>query len=106
MLKNKNSIPHHFYSEKDIKKEYKFWKTQLVPQFDENTSNKLGPIKPEFKPEEIIKEPYPLPEKEMEWVLVDISKENELKILYEFLHEYYYEVEEYKESYSLELLRW
>ena len=106
MLKNKNSIPHHFYPEKDIKKEYKFWKTQLVPQFDENTSNKLGPIKTEFKPEEIIKEPYPLPGKEMEWVLVDISKENELKILYEFLHEYYYEVEEYKESYSLEFLRW
>ena len=105
MIKIKKTL-HHFYSEKDIKKEYKFWKTQLVPQFNEDTSIKLGPIKSEFKKEEIIQEPIQLPEKDMEWVLIDITNEDELKKVYNFLLEFYYEVEEYKEQYSYEFLKW
>ena len=106
MLPNENTHHHHFYSEKDIKKDYKFWKTQLVPQFGEDSSSKLGPIKKEFIPEEINKEPYILPQKDMEWVLIDISKETELKRIYNFLYENYHEVTEYKEYYSIEFLRW
>ena len=97
---------HHFYTENDIKKEYTFWKTQLVPQFHENPPINLGPIKSEFKDEEINKYPLELPEKDMEWVLIDITKEGELEKIYNFLNEYYYEVEEYKENYSPEFLKW
>ena len=96
---------HHFYSEKDIKKEYKFWDTQLVPKFNENSSITLGPIKSQFKEEEI-KDPIQLPEKEMQWVLIDTTKESELKKIDDFLIEYYYEVADYKEQYSLDFLRW
>ena len=96
---------HHFYTEKDIKNEYKFWDSQLVPKFHENSSITLGPIKSQFKEEEI-KDQIPLPEKEMKWVLMDPTKENELKKIYDFLIEHYYEVTEYKEQYSLDFLRW
>ena len=97
---------HHFYSEKDIKKEYNFWKTQLVPQFYENPPLELGPIKTEFKEEDLRKEPFELPEKDMEWVIMDITKEGELEKIYNFILKFYYEVEEYKEQYSLEFLKW
>lgn len=55
---------HHLYSEKDIKKEYKFWDTQLVTHFkDEENPLKIGPIKTDFKEEEI-KYPLKLPEED------------------------------------------
>ena len=101
-----NSSIHHFYTEKDIKKEYKFWETQLVPKFNENNSDKLGPIKSEIKYEDISKEPIELPEKDMEWVLIDINKKGELEKIYNFLIKNYYEVQEYKEQYSLDFLKW
>ena len=101
----KSSI-HHFYTEKDIKKEYKFWETQLVPKFNENNSDKLGPIKSEIKYEDISKEPIELPEKDMEWVLIDINKKGELEKIYNFLIKNYYEVQEYKEQYSFDFLKW
>ena len=105
MKKSKKSY-HHFYSENDIKKEYKFWDTQLVPKFNQDSSLKFGPIKSVFKKEDIIQEPYELPEKEMKWVLIDIAKEDELIKIYNFLVKFYYEVEEYQEQYTLEFLRW
>ena len=101
----KSSI-HHFYTEKDIKKEYKFWEKQLVPKFNENNSDKLGPIKSEIKYEDISKEPIELPEKDMEWVLIDINKKGELEKIYNFLIKNYYEVQEYKEQYSFDFLKW
>ena len=42
----------------------------------------------------------------MEWVEIDIKKEKELDRIYEFLNINYYEVEEYKEMYNKEFLRW
>jgi len=45
----------HFYQEKDIKKEYKFWNTQLVPQFNKKLPIELGPLKLDFKDEDIKK---------------------------------------------------
>jgi len=101
-----NKSIHHFYSEKDIKKEYNFWKTQLVPQFNENIPIELGPIKSEFKEEDIVKDPIELPEKDMKWVIMDATKEGELEKIYNFLLKFYYEVEEYKEQYSLEFIKW
>ena len=53
-MKKSKKTYHHFYSENDIKKEYKFWDTQLVPKFNQDSSLKFGPIKSEFKKEDII----------------------------------------------------
>ena len=97
---------YHYYSEKDIKKRYKFWETQLVPKFNEDITNKLGPIKEEIKDEEISKEPIELPEKDMKWVLIDIKKEGELEKIYDFLFINYIGNLEYKEQYSLDFLKW
>ena len=97
---------YHYYSEKDIKKKYKFWETQLVPKFNEDITGKLGPIKEEIKEEEISKEPIELPEKDMEWVLIDIKKEGELEKIYNFLFINYIGTLEYKEQYSLDFLKW
>ena len=97
---------YHYYSEKDIKKKYKFWETQLVPKFNEDITNKLGPIKEEIKEEEISIEPIELPEKDMEWVLIDIKKEGELEKIYDFLFINYIGTLEYKEQYSLDFLKW
>ncbi len=96
---------HHFYNQTEIKKEYKFWDTQLVPPFNEEIPLKLGPIKTDFKEEDLKKEPYELPEN-MEWVDIDITKEEELDKVYEFLHSNYLEPTEYKEQYNKEFLRW
>ncbi len=98
---------HHLYSEKDIKKEYKFWDTQLVPHFkDKENPVKIGPIKTDFKEEEI-KNPIKFPEENMEWVLIDTTKEEELKKIYDFLFKYYYEEDKgFQEQYSLGFLKW
>ena len=101
----KNQKIHHFYKEKDIKKEYKFWKTQLVPQFNQKLPIELGPLKFEFKEEDNKKDPYELPDN-MEWIDIDITKEEELTKIYDFLNINYYEVDEYKEQYNKEFLRW
>ena len=66
---------------------------------------KLGPIKTDFKEEDLKKEPYKLPEN-MEWVDIDITKEEELDKVYKFLHSNYLEPMEYKEQYNKEFLRW
>jgi len=98
---------HHLYSEKDIKKEYKFWDTQLVTHFkDEENPVKIGPIKTDFKEEEI-KYPLKLPEEDLEWVLIDTTKEEELKKIYDFLIKYYYEEDKgFQEQYSVDFLKW
>lgn len=101
----KNRKVRHFYKKKNIKKNYKFWDTQLVPPFNEEMPIKLGPIKTDFKEEDLKKEPYELPEN-MEWVDIDITKEEELDKVYEFLHVNYLESMEYKEQYNKEFLRW
>ena len=101
----KNRKVQHFYKKKDIKKNYKFWDTQLVPPFNKEIPIKLGPIKTDFKEEDLKKEPYELPEN-MEWVDIDITKEEELDKVYEFLHSNYLESLEYKEQYNKEFLRW
>jgi len=96
---------HHYYKRNEIEKEYKFWDTQLVPKFREKSSIELGPIKKEFQSEDIKKEPYEL-HPDMAWVEIDIKKEKELDRIYEFLNINYYEIEEYKEMYNKEFLRW
>ena len=103
--KKKKKTIKHFYSKKETEKKHKFWKTQLVPQFNEKLSIELGPIKEEFKDEDIRKTPYELPE-ELEWVDIDITKEEELIKIYDFLNLFYYEITDYKEQYNKEFLRW
>ena len=103
--KKKEKKIHHYYKKKDIKKDYKFWNTQLVPHFNEHLDIELGPLKSDFKKEDIKQTPYELPDN-MEWVDIDINKEEELEKLYNFLHENYLENVHYKEQYNKEFLRW
>lgn len=103
--KKKKKNIRHFYTKKETQKKHKFWKTQLVPQFDENLPIELGPIKEEFKDEDIRKAPYELPEG-LEWVDIDITKEEELTKVYDFLNIFYYETTDYKEQYNKDFLRW
>ena len=88
----------HFYNKKDIKKDYKFWNSQLVPQFNNKLYIELGPIKTDFTDKDIITPQISLPG-EMKWVDMDITKENDLEKIYEFLYLNYIETEDYKEYY-------
>ena len=58
--KKKEKTIHHYYKKKDIKKDYKFWNTQLVPHFNEHLDIELGPLKSDFKKEDIKQTPYKL----------------------------------------------
>ena len=74
----------------EIKSEYKFWSEQPVPQFNKDIGVSFGPITKDNKVEEERQEPYSLPEG-FEWLDVDVTKENELNRLYEFLKNNYVE---------------
>ena len=95
----------HYYTEDQIKKNYKFWDTQLVPKFHEKNPIELGPIKSHFDSSDIQPDPYILPEG-MEWKEIDISNSDHLDTLYNFLIQNYHEVSQYKEQYSKEFLQW
>ncbi|UKK02363.2 glycylpeptide N-tetradecanoyltransferase 1 [Theileria orientalis] len=71
--------------------EHKFWDTQLVSKLDDVvTSNDCGPINPNQCVEDIRKDPYPLPSG-FEWVVLDITNEEERTQVYTLLNENYVE---------------
>lgn len=77
---------------KDLPKDmndYKFWKTQPVPRFDEKIVQE-GPIDKAKTPADIPDEPYKLLG-EFEWHDLDINNKAELDELYQLLHEHYVE---------------
>jgi glycylpeptide N-tetradecanoyltransferase len=87
--------------------EYKFWKTQPVPKFDEKlTTFKEGPI--EIKTvDEVRKEPYPI-HSSFEWVTLDLESNSELEQLYELLYDHYVEDHDavFRFAYSKEFFNW
>ena len=54
------------YDKEEVKDEYKFWSTQLVPQLNKECEVTLGEIWKEHKIEDLEKEPLTLPE-DYEW---------------------------------------
>ena len=89
---------------------YKFWQTQPVPRFDDSASAAQpqadGPIK-EVIPEKVPRDPAPLPES-YEWVELDLTKEEEIKEVYELLTFHYVEDDNamFRFNYSKSFLNW
>ena len=95
------------YDKEEIKDEYKFWGTQPVPQFNKECEVKFGEIWKNHKVEDLQKEPLTLPEG-YEWKDVDLSVQNELDKLYEFLKSNYVEDDDhmFRFDYSKDFLKW
>jgi glycylpeptide N-tetradecanoyltransferase len=86
---------------------YKFWQTQPVPKFGDNTEEiEEGPFKI-VDLEQVPKEPGPLVDG-FEWVTMDILNDAELKEVWELLNGHYVEDEEamFRFNYSISFLKW
>lgn len=86
---------------------YKFWQTQPVPKLDDRKDHiEEGPFKI-IDPEKVPKEPPPLTEG-FEWVTMDITREEELKEVFELLDGHYVEDESamFRFNYSASFLKW
>jgi len=89
---------------------YKFWATQPVQKFGEDEDPEKpfeeGPIKIQ-KVEDISKEPSPLIDG-FEWSTLDLTKDDELKEVYELLNGHYVEDDEamFRFNYSPSILKW
>lgn len=86
--------------------DYKFWKTQPVPKFDDKVDTE-GPIDRVKKPLEIPAEPLPLLS-DFEWSTIDVDSTSELDEVYELLYEHYVEDHDatFRFKYSHEFFRW
>ena len=98
--------PSHKKSE--IKDSYAFWETQPVPQFKKDAPVEFGEIWKDHKVEDLQKTPFDLPEKGLEWKDVDMTQQNEIDKLYEFLKTNYVEDEDhmFRFDYSKDFLKW
>ena len=85
--------------------EYKFWKTQPVPRFDEEIE-KEGPITIQTV-DDVRKEPYPI-HSSFEWVLLDLESEHDLDQLHELLYDHYVEDHDavFRFAYSKDFFNW
>ncbi|KAL8760054.1 MAG: hypothetical protein Q9184_003436 [Pyrenodesmia sp. 2 TL-2023] len=86
---------------------YKFWQTQPVPRFaDETQQFQEGPIKM-IDPEKVPKEPQQLLEG-FEWVTMDLTDEKELEEVWELLNGHYVEDDGamFRFNYSVSFLNW
>ncbi len=100
---------------------HRFWDTQPVPRPGINTNNDdksnsneiidyskyVGPIDTLKTPDDVRKEPYPLP-KGFGWCVVDLNDPAQLKSTYTLLSENYVEDDEnmFRFDYSPEFLQW
>ena len=88
---------------------YKFWQTQPVPRFDEkaDATKPDGPFEL-IDPQHVPKEPDPLLIEGFEWCELDITKEGELKEVYELLNHHYVEDDHasFRFKYSPSFFNW
>ncbi|KAM7537791.1 hypothetical protein Aperf_G00000059545 [Anoplocephala perfoliata] len=91
---------------KKTKEDYKFWKTQPVPDLNEQISEN-EPIEPDQPISEIRTESYALPVG-FEWCDLDLNDSKELDELYILLNENYVEDDEhiFRFSYARDFLKW
>ncbi|CAH8834368.1 unnamed protein product [Trichobilharzia szidati] len=92
--------------EKRTKNDFRFWRTQPVPDLTEEITDN-GPIEPDTKHEDIRSQPYTLPEG-FYWCEVSLDDENELQELYDLLYENYVEDDDhlFRFDYSKQFLQW
>ncbi|KAL7065024.1 hypothetical protein AAHC03_04726 [Spirometra sp. Aus1] len=91
---------------KKSKEDYKFWKTQPVPDLGEEiTTNE--PVEPDTPISEIRTEPYSLP-KGFFWQDLDLNNPSQLQELYDLLNENYVEDDDhlFRFAYAKEFLKW
>ncbi|KAK7732469.1 glycylpeptide N-tetradecanoyltransferase [Cytospora paraplurivora] len=89
---------------------YKFWQTQPVPRFDEPISKapfEEGPLKIQTV-EDIPKEAPKLGIEGFEWVTLDLTKEEEIKEVYQLLNGHYVEDDEsmFRFNYGTAMIKW
>ncbi|KAF3941169.1 hypothetical protein ABW19_dt0207542 [Dactylella cylindrospora] len=84
---------------------YKFWKTQPVKRFDEESTEE-GEIR-KGDPDKVPKEPFPLLD-EFEWCTMDLENEKELDEVYTLLNGHYVEDDEamFRFAYSSSFFNW
>jgi glycylpeptide N-tetradecanoyltransferase len=88
---------------------YSFWKTQPVPQFEEDTPVKENTyIEAPIDVERIRKQPYSLPNDQFSWSDLNLNDDDELTELYKLLSENYVEDDEsmFRFDYSKNFLKW
>ena len=90
-------------------KDFRFWKTQPVAQFNEDARSDSveGPIEPVSSVDDVPQQPLPLPEA-YEWTDCDVDDEEQLTALYTLLNLHYVEDDDnmFRFDYSPEFLRW
>lgn len=103
---NNNDITKLSSQQRKDMKDYKFWKTQPVPNFDEKIVTE-GPIDKLKTPEDISDKPLPMVEG-FEWSSIDISDSNDLENVFVLLNENYVEDRdaEFRFNYSKEFFNW
>lgn len=87
-------------------KDYKFWRTQPVPTFDEKVDAD-GPIDSLKTPSDVPEAPLPLLS-EFEWSTIDVDLSEQLDEVYHLLYEHYVEDQDatFRFKYSHEFFRW
>ncbi|EGR30518.1 n-myristoyltransferase 2, putative [Ichthyophthirius multifiliis] len=90
-----------------LSKDWKFWKTQPVVQFDEDQTQKSGPIDLPKEVKDIRQEPYNIPTGFV-WSDLNLEDSNDLDQLYTLLVENYVEDDDnmFRFDYSREFLKW
>lgn len=86
--------------------EYKFWKTQPVPSFDEKIE-KDGPVDSTKTVADVRKEPYPI-HSSFDWDTLDLDSDSDLHQLHELLYDHYVEDHDalFRLAYSKEFFNW
>ncbi|KAJ1948661.1 glycylpeptide N-tetradecanoyltransferase [Linderina macrospora] len=92
--------------EADKTAKHEFWETQPVPKSSEEVKED-GPLHPPLKPEQVPKDPYPLPPS-LSWCLVDIEEEEQMQEMHDLLRDHYVEDvdSKFRFNYSTDFLRW
>ncbi|XP_044763920.1 glycylpeptide N-tetradecanoyltransferase [Coccinella septempunctata] len=93
-------------TEEALNKQFQFWKTQPVPQLDEEVTVSEA-IEPDKDHSDIRKEPYSLPEG-FQWDTLNLQDPLVLKELYNLLNENYVEDDDamFRFDYQPEFLQW
>ena len=90
-----------------LKRDFKFWSTQPVPQFNKPLNVEFGPILKENNIENVQTEDYTLPSG-FEWKEISLNQEKDVDKLYEFLKSNYIDDESqlFGMDYSKDFLKW
>lgn len=87
--------------------DHKFWKTQPVPEYNEEDAETDGPIDPAKTVAEVSTKPLPML-KSFEWVTLDLTKQEDLSDVHKLLYEHYVEDSSFtfRFNYTPEFFEW